>query len=212
MIIPVDALLESGYELTKKFCLLNNVPVPSLKIYKREEWQFSVCAYYRKSTIHICPGRCATIGTAGRQWSYPGYSVDRTPYGVIQHELGHHIDVIRGNHPQAYYSEYSDSVRNRCLEKPITSYCPNSCEWFAEMFRLFVTNPDLLKCIRPLTHVCLLNDGLKPVFTDRWFHRIEGAPARTHIACNRKIRELENGLRNPDLLTLPAAHKEEVER
>lgn len=44
----------------------------------------------------------------------------------------------------------------------ITSYAPNAMEWFAEIFRLFVTNPDLLKLIRPKAYKAILDSGLKP--------------------------------------------------
>lgn len=41
-------------------------------------------------------------------------------------------------------------------ELPITSYAPNPAEWFAEIFRLFVTNHGLLKQLRPKTYNILL--------------------------------------------------------
>ncbi len=50
-----------------------------------DEWRFNVCAYYRANTTTICVKKCAGIGYAGQQWSYPGYTVDRTPYGVNSH-------------------------------------------------------------------------------------------------------------------------------
>ena len=146
-----------------------------------------MCAYYRPQRgIVICVERCASIGTAGRQWSYPGYTVDRTPYGVVQHELGHHVDLTRGERKGAYWSEFSSAVRGRAGEKPITSYCPNNAEWFAEMFRVFVTNPDLLFHVRPRTHreLCLC---FEPVFTDTWRDRLKDAPARTIKAAERHV-------------------------
>jgi hypothetical protein len=39
------------------------------------------CAYYRKDTTRSA-SIVRELGTVGRQWSYPGYTVDRTPYGV----------------------------------------------------------------------------------------------------------------------------------
>lgn len=58
-----------------------------------------------------------------------------------------------------YSSKYSEIVMNESGEKPLTSYCPNPAEWFAEMFRLFMTNAKLLECVRPKTF---------RLFTDNW--------------------------------------------
>lgn len=169
------------------FCKLNDIPIPGIIAVEPVDWHFPVCAYYRKDIIHICIKKCAHIGVVGRQWSYPGYVVDRTPFGVIQHELGHHVDVLRGEHSKAYFSNYSRDLRAETGEKKITNYCPNDAEWFAEIFRLFVTNPDLLKCIRPLTYNRLISDGFKPVFNDTWRDRLRLAPERYVNATINKI-------------------------
>jgi hypothetical protein len=153
-----------------------------------QDWNVSACAYYRRNTTHICVARCAAIGVAGPAWSYPGYTVDRTPYGVLQHELGHHVDVLKGLRKGAYWSDFSAVLRGRSGEKAITSYCPNDAEWFAEMFRVFVTNPDLLRIVRPRTYGQLVGSvAFKPVFSDSWRDRLQGAPARTITAAERQV-------------------------
>lgn len=169
------------------FCQLNQLPVPGLVVVAGGDWHFSECAYYRENVTTICPARCSSIGTVGRSWSYPGYTVDRTPYGVVQHELGHHVDVQRGARKGKYWSEFSTKVREASGEEQITSYCPNNAEWFAEMFRVFVTNPDFLLRLRPRTHRELLASSLQPVFTDTWRERLKEAPARTLAAAQRKV-------------------------
>jgi hypothetical protein len=80
-------------------------------------------------------------------------------------------------------------LRGQSGEAAITSYCPNDAEWFAEMFRVFVTNPDLLRLVRPRTHRELASQ-FKPVFDDTWRDRLREAPARTIAAVERKIESV----------------------
>lgn len=143
--------------------------------------EFGTCAYYRDSVIYIHPKHCAAIGTAGRQWSYPGYSVDRTPYGVIQHELGHHIDKAHGPRGGIYGVDW----HRQTGEKPLTGYCPNDNEWFAEMFRLFVTNPDLLCHLRPLTWTKMM-EHWKPVERRTWSEVLHEA-TRQRVVIEKRI-------------------------
>lgn len=180
------SLLVNGKALMARFCALNGMSVPTVEEVPYDEWRFGVCAYYRRDLISICVQRCAAVGTAGRQWSYPGYTVDRTPYGVIQHELGHHVDLLLSDRKGAYFGDFSIGMRRRAGEEPITTYCPNDAEWFAEMFRLFVTNPDLLLQLRPRTHAEMMA-RFKPVFDDTWRERMAYAPERTIVAAERKI-------------------------
>lgn len=143
-----EELLASGIKLMDRWCLLNKIIPPEVLVEREGPPTYGVCAYYRDNVIHIWVNSCAAIGKAGRQWSYPGYSTDRTPYGVIAHELAHHVDDARGAAGGTYGRAWSIAAG----ERPLTSYCPNANEWFAEMFRLFVTNPDLLRRLRPKTH------------------------------------------------------------
>jgi hypothetical protein len=181
-------LLLRGIENATAFCAVNNLAMPEVNARSREEWHVGACAYYRPVYIEICPQACAAIGREGRAWSYPGYSVDRTPFGVVAHELGHHADHARSQRRGPYFGDYSIRMRAAAREEPLTSYCPNDAEWFAEMFRLFVTNPDLLRLIRPATHDLIAAD-FKPSVTAAWADVLAGAPERTIIAASRKIEE-----------------------
>lgn len=181
-----EALLQQGQDVTAAFCELNALAVPRVVLADTKSWPFGVCAYYRSNVTTIAVARCAAIGFAGMQWSYPGHSVDRTPYGVLQHELGHHVDVLSSTKRGRYFGDFSIAVRGRSGEAPLTSYCPNDAEWFAEMFRLFVTNPDLLARLRPRTHADLM-EHFKPVFADTWRERLAGAPDRTILSIERKL-------------------------
>lgn len=179
MMMNKNELLASGQDLMKEFCEANTLELPSMTVVPGAEWRFrGTCAYYRKSVVTICPSACAHIGTGGMSWSYPGYAIDRTPYGVIQHELGHHVDFTLSEAKGAYYGDFSVKLRRAVDEPKLTNYCPNDAEWFAEMFRLFVTNSDLLRAMRPRTWEAV-KERYKPVVDRPWREVLEKAPART---------------------------------
>jgi hypothetical protein len=112
--------------------------------------------------------------------------VDRTPYGVLQHELGHHVDQLLSEQKGSYGGDFSVKLRAATGEARITSYCPNDWEWFAEIFRLFVTNSDLLRELRPRTYE-QIRQQYKPVRDTPWRHVLRDAPPRNIIAAERKI-------------------------
>jgi len=180
-------MLDAGVQLITRFCETNGLVVPEVQIIPRAEWPFAhTCAYYRPTFIKICLERCAHIGTAGRQWSYPGYRVDRTPYGVLAHEVGHHADYTRSVVKGAYFGDYSRNLKAWSGEAQLTSYAPNFAEWFAEMFRLFITNSQLLKALRPKTYDLLTKDFI-PVVTDDWRVVLKDAPGRTQAVMQRMV-------------------------
>lgn len=161
-------LLQTGLRTMLAFCAANNITPPQVVQHSKAstEGQFikhvGTCAYYRERVIHIAPDLCAHPNPL---YSWPGYISDRTPFGVIQHELGHYVDELRSGCVNVYRSQhrrggnlYSDKVRADSGEPAITSYSPDSMEWFAEVFRLFVTNPSLLRVIRPRAYAALETD------------------------------------------------------
>lgn len=184
-----EDLFNRGSAMVALMCDMNDFEKPRITAWEAKAWHFPhTCAYYRKdSGINICLAKCAGIGTAGRQWSYPGYTVDRTPYGVLAHELGHAFDLDEGDRKGPYFSNYSIGVRLRAKEEPLTGYCPNDAEWFAEMFRLFVTNPNLLKAVRPKTHKVMVDDGFVPCIAQPWQHVLSSAPERTFQQALKKV-------------------------
>jgi hypothetical protein len=186
-------LVQRGAQLMVSFCATNSLPAPTIREAAPAAWGHGVCAFYRPSYVAICVPRCAAIGTAGRQWSYPGYTVDRTPYGVLQHELGHHVDVLRSTRRGNYYGDFGLRLRQVSGERQITSYCPDDAEWFAEMFRVFVTNPDLLRIVRPRTYR-EIRSCFTPVFEDTWRDRLRDAPARTIAAAARHVEAAAGSL------------------
>lgn len=176
-------LFDRGRAHIARWCALNVVELPRITT-RTGRPTFGVCAYYRDGEITIWVNACAAIGRVGRQWSYPGYVVDRTPYGVLAHELGHHVDRQHG--PNGGFRSH---VWRPLDAAALTGYCPNDNEWFAELFRLFVTNPDLFRRVRPKIADLFFNDWGHIAETRSW--RVVLAESPRHIAAaQNKIPKL----------------------
>lgn len=175
-------LFAVGIELMERFCFANDVIEPTVKSVPKADWPFDACAYYRPETnensrlgsgINVCIEKCQVpCGTStSRNWTWPGSVIDREPYGVIAHELGHHCDWLASKVKGVYGGDYSVNLLKQSRESALTGYCPNPWEWFAEMFRLFVTNHGLLAQLRPRTYE-LLTERWTPVGSDDWLSRL----------------------------------------
>lgn len=184
-------MFNAGQALIRRFCERNDIVVPTIAN-DPEPTRYGTCAFYRAGVITIWIPACASIGRGGRAWSYPGHTVDRTPYGVLAHELGHHLDGAHGAAPsrEGYGPDWRDFTR----EKPLTGYCDNDNEWFAEMFRLYVTNPDLLRLERPKTFAMMARRW-KPAETRTWEHVLRDAPRQ--LALLRKRHAATLAMRAP---------------
>lgn len=199
----LNDLTLDGIDQCFKFCDKNKIRKPTIVRVEKDSpyYRLNTCAFYRgyqtlrseqAETIWIMVDKCAQIGTSGRQWSYPGYAVDRTPYGVISHELGHHVDYLKSREMKETKCEYSFSsrIRENANETPLTGYCPDNAdhEWFAEMMRLFITNPDLLKNIKPKTYHQIVR-FFEPCETRMWTSVLKNAPQRTIDAARQKFKK-----------------------
>lgn len=184
-------LLREGCRLIEQFCRLNNLELPDVRLVRAQRWKFSACAYYRPVYIALCIDRCESKGRAAPgAWSWPGYVIDRTPYGVLAHELGHHVDYHRSTVRGGYFGNYSRDLRAASGEEKLTGYRPNDAEWFAEIFRLYVTNPDLLRRLRPRAYAYLCRD-FSPVVEEPWDRVLETAPQRTKDQALKKIEQAQ---------------------
>lgn len=124
-----EEMFREGSVVLNRWCELNKIKPPAIETINRESPYFdriNTCAFYRPHTIRIMVEKCASKGYGGRAWSWPGYTVDRTPYGVLQHELGHHVDnhFFDGNHSDAknYGGVFSKRIYDQSGEPPLTGY------------------------------------------------------------------------------------------
>jgi hypothetical protein len=144
------------------------------------------------------PDKCQHVDSGsvgGRNWSFPGYVIDQTPFGVLAHELGHYVDDIYNN----CSFTLSRILRAKTKDKAITTYKQDSDEeWFAEIFRLFCTNPDLLKHIRRPMYDALIEKFPNVVETRPWELVLQAAPSRTKTMTATKIRNQCNETMNED--------------
>jgi hypothetical protein len=165
-----DILADIGIDTLEEFCDINGIDQPILNIIRDKNHEDCVkisrvgtCGYYRLKKIHVGVPLCAHQNP---NYSWAAYISDRTPFGVIQHELGHYVDELKSLKKNIYTIDrsgnFSDLIWSESKEKAITSYAPDKMEWFAEIFRLFVTNPDLLKLIRPKAYEALMK-RFKPI-------------------------------------------------
>ena len=190
-LFTMERLLRWGEERSIAFCAANDIPQMRVCMTTRDDWRVGSCAYWRAGVAHVCVPACARWAGVerSRNWNWPGAVTDRTPYGVVCHELGHHVDhyvsTRNGLRTGKYYGDYSASVYAQSGERAITSYCPNDAEWFAEMFRLFVTNHALLYHIRPRTWD-LLTDRFEPVSSPDWITALGPNVPERIIATQRR--------------------------
>jgi hypothetical protein len=173
-------LYSKGRKLAEKFCSFNARLMPSCADHSDDVHKVNLCAYYRPHTgIIIYVTKCAR---PNQLYSWPSHISDRTPYGVVAHELGHHFDCELGN--------VASQVRSEAGEERLTSYCPNDAEWFAEMFRLFITNPALLAAVRPRTYAALVQGlALRPAVAGSWRTVLQrhAAPPRVLARAQAKV-------------------------
>lgn len=207
------ALMRLGVGRAEAFCRLNGLEVPAFRLIRKVDWYFDACAFYRPDEsgnrylysslsdsalsakgygvgINICLEHCGRPCPVAysRNWTWPGSTTDREPYGVILHELGHHVDWTVGDAKGRYWSNYGTGMAAEADEPAISGYAPNPAEWFAEMFRLFLSNPDLLRILRPRTFA-LLSKRWKPVETRDWRAAMgTNAPPRVVKANQNKMR------------------------
>lgn len=177
----------AGVKIATRFCEANGIRLPEFKRLERDEklYHLATCAFYRPYRITVMVEKCASLGYGGPAWSWPGYTVDRTPYGVVQHELGHHVDEDYCNRKGVALSQVIYAASG---EPPMTGYLGTDnklktfyMEWFAEIFRLFITNPDFCRRLRPKFHAAMLKEGYSTTFDLSWdtmLYEIYDAPPR----------------------------------
>lgn len=128
---------------------------------------------YGTELVQVNVRRCRPPSLSAYSWSWPGYTADLTPSGVVAHEMGHHVHFSwpegTRNLTRTWRRELS-----RTGEPPVTSYGKTSThEDIAESLKVFITNSDLLRVRFPLRHAFIRHVlTLRPIETRRWFEVI----------------------------------------
>lgn len=179
-------LYDIGDQLITEFLKINNIEKPIISI--NNNLRGRGIFYIKSKNIKINLKKCVlATKTPQYSWSFPGYKSDNTPIGVLAHEVGHYIFEIKKN--KEITTKLNEIINSN--EKSITSYDKNNTihEAFAEMFKLFITNPDLLKKGRPLRYNFLINVmGLKPVINSNYIDAFKYANERYIVASQNWIK------------------------
>ncbi len=185
------ALYFAGIDAATTFLERNDITVPEFvnldeptRNNQRLLHFIGTCGFYRRSVVHVSVARCASPAKApmSRMWSYPRHKIDRTPIGVVAHEVGHHVDTMLG-YP-------SRSIPKDLWRRPVSGYEPNASELFAESMRLFILNPHLLKSGSPLRYEFLRGLGLQPATRQKWDTKLKKAPERVVTAARNWINQV----------------------
>lgn len=149
------------------------------------EWSARGMYFLREKKINIDLKRCkVATKVPGFAWSYTGYKADMTPAGVLAHEFGHYIDDVKKitRIHRCVIGELHDD------EGCVSSYCPNPSEWFAETFRLFFLNHDLLIGSHFRTQ-CFMLDTLEFPYprSEGWHDIMINAHPRFISACEKFV-------------------------
>jgi len=171
--------VDLGWTIAKQFLELNGLAIPHFTKYDhRASGSYcGMCTYYRNTRntkVQVWTPAVANISFSpepgNRQWSYPGYKVDRTGVGVVCHEVGHHVDFLLRASKSTLFCYRGEKVSN---------YEPCAAEAFAETMRLFILNPCLLHILAPKRCEYLVNTvGLKPLVVEDWDAVLAHAPER----------------------------------
>ena len=160
---------DRAFKIVSNFVIANNVIMPEIVFTEKSEPKSVYCGLYypSKKLIIIDMKKCRPpTKTPGYAWSYPGYKADKTPYGVLLHEFGHHI----------YHTHKLSAVLCVLSKKEkVSSYEPTFDERAAETFKLFLGNPDLLRVLCPQRYKTLVDLGFTPVIHKTWQQVLEGA-------------------------------------
>ena len=167
-----DELAEKSVKHIQDFLQKNGLPVPEFVMheYPDAKNKFQKTGHYSRKEgkvyLNAANTRNPVMKPGGMQWSYPGYKVDKTPLGVLAHEIGHHID----------HTKQFDTDSFPYKGEKVTGYEPTVHEAIAESLRLFMLNPDLLHTIAPKRYQYFIDNGLKPTVRGSWKDVLHGAP------------------------------------
>lgn len=180
-------LYEVGLDLAKRFLVFNNIDLPVYLTYEEalqaRYGHVRAVQFLRRvmngpaqgtgtglqvdEYVFVNLDRCAwpVWKPKLRSWSWPGYKTDRTPVGVVAHEVGHYVSNLMGKE--------QDGEAWRALitkhKKTVSGYEPVPSEAMAETMRLFILNPQLLRMALPERYQFVQGLGLcSPLEKKNW--------------------------------------------
>lgn len=186
-------------DYTKEFLRFNDIPPvteylwapdDSKKPVGKNPWHDKGWYWFGTLFVNLKRSR-VPVKVPGFAWSFTGSKADLTAPGVLAHETGHHAHYQldkRGGTGAAHLlmCDLSDVKKE---EPPVSGYEPNLYEVMAEMVRLFILNPSLLKEGRPLRWALLRDNlGLRPLHDAPWREVLRNAHPKL-------IASLENWVR-----------------
>lgn len=136
---------ESAVKILDAYCTLNGIQRPSFSEVSlpggsRGEYRY----YHDYGLVIVDAAACGWYW-----WSKPGNKADVTEFGVMAHELGHHVHYTLMGGFRMGIKRWMTGPRH----KSITSYAKsNTGEQIAEAHRLFVLNPNLLRELSPASY------------------------------------------------------------
>ena len=181
-----EELYQMGIEAATEFLALNGIDAPCFLTYPEaaEKLKGREADYFRRATrppatlvgrgtglyysgkvfVNLPRTAVAVTRPAYRSWSWPGWKVDRTPAGVVAHEVGHHVEAVLRRRKVLTKDDgaaWRLGLSNH--KKRVSGYEPVPDEAWAETMRLFILNPDLLRLAIPWRWFFLLARELRPV-------------------------------------------------
>lgn len=201
-----QAIYNVGLNICKEFLDINGIAHAKYHTgvvpHSFNKWQATGLQCQDKVWVDLA--KCSTPRfVKSRNWSWPGYKVDKTPAGVVAHETGHYVVwCMRQDYSMGMNTFAKDFDAHPLIDwpkimrgKPVSGYEPTSEEAFAETMRLFILNPDLLRAGWPGRYNFLVDAiGMKPAHSHTWREVFSHAPA--HIIeqaekIKRSKREVE---------------------
>lgn len=181
--------LSAATQKIREFCDKNSVKQPRIEAVKTRLLPKTLSRdlmglyVYNTQKIKVYADNCLITGDSrldlSKTWSFPGYKTDLSLYGVLAHEVGHHLDNLLRLRDvwRAHIASY-DKMLN---EQPVSAYaCTSVYEDIAESIRLLITNPDLLRILRPMRHTILTVElDLQIIEPRSWREVLERS--KTHV-------------------------------
>ena len=195
-IVHKEAQIPHGPDAATKaleaFCAINELVPPAVvwkegrypqigtmtASYSRDLQVITVYVDHAVKPVIVTEERVCEARDVQLRKTWPCWLEDYTVLGAVCHELGHHVQLLKGwkRVDRTYYDPY-------IKETPVSMYSRSSRpEDFAECFRLFLTNPKLLLALCPMRYAYFTKSlKLQPIETRDWDDLLSDSPQRVEF-------------------------------